>query len=74
MNNEIWYPAEGFTGVYEVSNMLRVRSVARELGTKTNWFKRKIPQKIMKTRKLKDGTAFIKLGGKYFNVVDLLPG
>jgi len=71
MNNEIWHPAEGFKGIYEVSTKLRVRSVCRDISTQ--WSKRTIPQRIMRLRTLKDGTTYIKLQGRYYKVADLLP-
>ena len=49
MEQEIWKPVEGFEGLYEISNLGRVKSL---------WFGK---EKIMNPAKTKDGYLFVNL-------------
>lgn len=50
MNNEIWKDISGFVGLYQVSNLGRVKSIGRYDCMKRYW-----PERILKTQKTKDG-------------------
>ena len=51
---EIWKPIEGWKGLYQVSNMGRVKSLERIVRNGKNCC-RTVPEKILKTSKDKDG-------------------
>ncbi len=59
--NEIWKDIQGYEGIYQISNLGRVKSLPRVIEyDKPNWskiqhMKISIPEKILKTKKRKDG-------------------
>lgn len=53
MSVELWRPIDGWTGLYEVSNRGRVRSVARVVPT-SNGRRRRVPGRVLK---LSDGPS-----------------
>lgn len=65
---EEWKPVVGFEGLYEVSNLGRVRSIDREI-TLSNGRTRKLKGKIRKQLIMKDGRPVLVLNknGKQYN-------
>lgn len=59
MTEEIWKEIEGYAGLYEVSNLGRVRSLDRRVNTPGG--KRVIPGRIIKTRLNKQGYNIVTL-------------
>lgn len=57
---EIWLPVVGYEGFYEVSNLLRVRSVGRFVNC-INGTKRFSPGKVLKPTKIADGYRQVSL-------------
>ena len=57
---EHWKPIIGFEGLYEISNLGRVKSLSRYVKSKAN-SKMKIPERILKTGKNKCGYALVVL-------------
>ena len=57
LNNEVWKDIKGYEGLYQVSNMGRVKSVARTVTWKNQSVKR-YKERIMKTRQ-KQGYASV---------------
>lgn len=56
---EIWKPVRNYEGLYEVSNMGRVKSVERMKWCGKGYYK--APERILKLKKRKDGYLQIKL-------------
>ena len=64
--NEIWRPVRDFEGLYEVSNLARVRSVDRSITAvyKGTIYTRTIKGKILRQRKIHKGYCAITLKNK----------
>ena len=59
-SEEHWKPIIGFEGLYEISDLGRVKSLSRYVKSKAN-SKMKIPERILKTGKNKCGYALVVL-------------
>lgn len=56
---EIWKDIEGYEGLYQVSNMGRVKSLSRMKWSGRGYFK--TPEKILKARPFKNGYLYVNL-------------
>lgn len=72
---EIWKNIIGFEGLYEISNLGKIKSIKRKCPSKNGL--RTVPEKIMKTKLDKDGYEVINLaknGGKIYISIHRLLG
>lgn len=61
---EVWKDVVGYEGIYQISNLGRVKSLEREVNIKLfniGWSKRKIPESIRKQTIFKNGYAGVQL-------------
>lgn len=65
MEKEIWKPVRGFENIYEVSNLGRVKSLARTIkaiyGKSTHYSEQKIKERILKPNFSTYGYAYVAL-------------
>ena len=63
MENEIWKPIKGFENIYEVSNLGRVKSLARSIkamyGKATHYSEQKVKERILKPSFSTYGYAYV---------------
>ena len=61
LEQEIWLPVKDYEGLYEVSNLGRVKSLERKVSSRNRWgtFVKIIPERVLKSVKQGNGYFFI---------------
>lgn len=61
MENEIWKPVENYEGLYEVSNLGRIKSLERTVWNKGRGYYKTVPERILKPSNNGQGYLFVNL-------------